>query len=148
MNRFTSLGFDSHEAMMLQDAYDAVTKADMWDYLKKPTTPGKDGFMFSPAIELAAINAEMVFDGHSGASYAWTMRQMETIAKAGWDSYAKSITSKRAMEALRVEEANLKRKSDQPGLPTYGSVCSCRAAQGYTTGWCGVAGGGVPACDH
>jgi hypothetical protein len=143
MNRFTSLGFDSHEAMMLQDAYDAVTKADMWDYLKKPTTPGKDGFMFSPAIELAAINAEMVFDGHSGASYAWTMRQMETIAKTGWDSYAKSITSKRAMEALRVEEATLKRQADRTGRP-----CGCRAAQGYTTGWCGVAGGGVPACDH
>lgn len=26
--------------------------------------------------------------------------------------------------------------------------CGCRVARGYTSGWCGVAGGGVPACDH
>ena len=29
-----------------------------------------------------------------------------------------------------------------------GSVCPCRAAKGHVEGWCGVAGGGVPACDH
>ena len=28
------------------------------------------------------------------------------------------------------------------------SVCSCRKASGFTSGWCGVAGFGVPACDH
>jgi len=27
-------------------------------------------------------------------------------------------------------------------------ACSCRVKQGFATGWCGVAGGGVPACDH
>eukprot|EP00047_Mylnosiga_fluctuans_P017472 m.61617 g.61617 ORF g.61617 m.61617 type:complete len:135 (+) comp7095_c0_seq1:88-492(+) len=27
-------------------------------------------------------------------------------------------------------------------------ACMCRREQGYTEGWCGVAGGGVPACDH
>jgi hypothetical protein len=27
-------------------------------------------------------------------------------------------------------------------------ACSCRKKQGFSTGWCGVAGGGVPACDH
>jgi hypothetical protein len=26
--------------------------------------------------------------------------------------------------------------------------CSCRKKAGFTSGWCGVAGGGVPACDH
>lgn len=148
MNRFTPLGFDSHEALMLQDAYDAVTKSDMWDYLRLPSTPGKDGFMFSNAIELAAINAEMVFDGHSGASYAWVMRQMEMIAKRGWESYVTSVSVKRATEALAHEDASQKRQADRTGLPTYGSACPCRVAQGYTSGWCGVAGGGVPACDH
>ena len=29
-----------------------------------------------------------------------------------------------------------------------GSPCPCRAAKGYAHGWCGVAGGGVPGCDH
>jgi hypothetical protein len=26
--------------------------------------------------------------------------------------------------------------------------CMCREAKGLTSGWCGVAGGGVPGCDH
>ena len=26
--------------------------------------------------------------------------------------------------------------------------CPCREAKGLTSGWCGVAGGGVPGCDH
>jgi hypothetical protein len=28
------------------------------------------------------------------------------------------------------------------------SACACRKAKGYSKGWCGIAGGGVPACDH
>ena len=28
------------------------------------------------------------------------------------------------------------------------SACLCRQQKGFTSGWCGVAGGGVPACDH
>lgn len=147
MNKFTPLGFDSHTAMILQDAYDAVTKADMWEYLALPTTPGKDGFMFSPAIELAAINAEMVYDGHSGASYAWTMRQMESIAKRGWTAYVNDTRGAIAMKQLRIEEKLALERSER-AMPMQSSVCGCRLAKGYTSGWCGVAGGGVPACDH
>lgn len=28
------------------------------------------------------------------------------------------------------------------------TACPCRKANGFAFGWCGVAGGGVPACDH
>jgi len=34
----------------------------------------------------------MKYYGHSGVSYAWTMRQMEYIAKNGWDAFAKLRT--------------------------------------------------------
>ena len=27
-------------------------------------------------------------------------------------------------------------------------ACPCRYRRGFTRGWCGVAGGGVPGCDH
>jgi hypothetical protein len=140
MEKFTALGFDAHEAMLLADAFAAVTAADMWEYLRLPTTPGKDGFMFSPSIELAAINAEMTYQGHSGASYAWVLRQMEAIAKGGWEPYANRIRTVKSTEQLRHEE-NLSRIRSQ-------RACPCRAEKGLTTGWCGVAGGGVPACDH
>jgi len=140
MNRFTPLGFDTHEARMLQDAYDAVTKADMWEYLKLPSTPGKEGFMFNTDIELATINLEMTYTGHSGASHAWVMRQMEAIAKKGWETYANGVREQRAMKQLRSEETAARERSN--------TACPCRRAQGYTSGWCGVAGGGVPGCDH
>ena len=140
MAQFLALGFDDHQARMLADAYAAVDKADLWDYLRLPSTPGKDGFMFSSAIELAMINAHMTYGGHSGASYAWTMRQMEAIAKEGWDVYANRIQMTRVMEQRRHEEEVAKIRAER--------ACPCRAAAGHTSGWCGVAGGGVPACDH
>ena len=139
MEKFTALGFSTREATMLADAEAAITAADMWEYLRLPSTPGKDGFMFSPAIELAAINAEMKVE-HSGASYAWTMRQMEAIAKGGWTLYANRIRTVKASQQLRHEEEIAKIRSER--------ACGCRQEKGFTSGWCGVAGGGVPACDH
>ena len=140
MERYTSLGYTEHEATMLADAFEAVTKADMWEYLRLPSTPGKDGFMFNPAIELAAINSEMTYTGHSGGSYAWTLRQMEAIAKGGWEAYANRIRMVKATEQLRHEEEMTRIRAQR--------ACPCRAQKGHTSGWCGVAGGGVPACDH
>ncbi len=140
MERFTDLGFTTHEAMMLNDAYDAITKAEMWEYMRLPSTPGKDGFMFCTDIELAHINAAMTYQGHSGASYAWTMRQMEAIAKGGWQEFGNRIRFVRSMRGPRHEEALSKIRTPP--------ACACRAAKGFTTGWCGVAGGGVPGCDH
>ena len=34
------------------------------------------------------------------------------------------------------------------GPTVVNSACFCRREKGFTEGWCGVAGGGVPACDH
>lgn len=104
MEKFTALGFDEHEAHMLNDAYTAITKADMWEYLRLPSTPGPEGFMFSPAIELAVINAEMTYQGHTGATYAWTMRQMESIAKGSWEGWATRMRYLKSMKQLRREE--------------------------------------------
>lgn len=140
MEKFTSIGFTEHEAVMLADAHQAVTQTELWDYLRHPSTPGPDGFMLSSAIELAMINAAMTFQGHSGASYAWTMRQMEAIAKGGWEPYANRIRMVKATQQLRHEENLARIRAER--------ACPCRAEKGLTSGWCGVAGGGVPACDH
>ena len=115
---------------MLKDAYEAITKADMWDYMCLKSTPGPDGFMFSSAIELAIVNAEMTYRSHTGASYAWTMRIMQDIARNGWSIH------------------QLRKWAKEVRNPNRGYACGCRIAKGYTFGWCGVAGGGVPACDH
>jgi len=140
MERFTNLGFSTSDATMLADAYEAVSRANLWDYLARPSTPGPDGFMLASDFELSAIAARMMFKGHSGASYAWTLRQMEYIAKGGWDAYANRIRAQKANEQLRHEEAMAKIRAER--------ACPCRTENGFTSGWCGVAGGGVPACDH
>ena len=140
MERFTTLGFSTSDATMLADAYEAVSRADLWDYLARPSTPGPDGFMLASDFELSAISARMMFKGHSGASYAWTLRQMEYIAKGGWEAYAARVQAHKAQEALRHEEELMRVRASRP--------CPCWAAKGHTTGWCGVAGGGVPACEH
>jgi hypothetical protein len=132
MNQFARGDFsflrDKDERLMLEDAFQAVSKAEAWTLLKEPSMPGEGGFMFGkhPAIE--AISSSMKYEGHSGASYAMTMRQMEFIAKNGWESYLTQTAGK------QVAPKN--------------TACPCRAAQGYISGWCGVAGGGVPGCDH
>ena len=140
MQRFTDLGFSTSDATMLADAYEAVTAADLWEYLARPSTPGPDGFMLASDIELTAISSRMMFKGHSGASYAWTLRQMEYIAKGGWEPYANRIRMVKANEQLRHEEEMARIRSRR--------ACPCRAEKGLASGWCGVAGGGVPACDH
>ena len=121
MEKFTALGFETHEVTMLADAYEAVTKADMWEYLRLPSTPGKDGFMFNSAIELAAISAEMTYQGHSGASYAWTLRQMEAIAKGGWTAWANRLRTVKAAQQLRHEENLARIRSERAGVHSHSS---------------------------
>ena len=91
---FKALGIDDFECTMLDDAFKAVTAANMWDFLARPDVPGKDGFMFSSWAEMKEIEKEMKYEGHSGSSYGWTMRQMEFIAKQGWDAYAEKFGKK------------------------------------------------------
>jgi hypothetical protein len=127
MDTFMELGYSPDDSIMLADAYDAITKADLWDYMRKPSTPGKDGFMFCTDAELVVLSHFMKYDKHSGASYGWTMRVMEDIAKSGMDGHKKRIIAKRLDDR---------------------TLCPCRAEKELTRGWCGNAGGGVPACDH
>jgi hypothetical protein len=92
---------------MLIDAFKAVDSTPGgWAILKRPDVPGPNGFMFSefkdPLVKetMETINKKMDC-GHSGASYGWTMRNMESIAKKGWEVYMlewRLSTLKKALE--------------------------------------------------
>ena len=50
------------------------------------------------------------------------------------------------MMAARVNQIAQKIEEDEQ--TDNNTACGCRREKGFTSGWCGVAGFGVPACDH
>ena len=116
--------YDTYEATMIQDAYETITLLELWNWFRDFEPHPNDGFMFTADMNIAMIGSSLKYQGHSGASFAITMRTVHDIAKNGWENHKNAVIQKR------------------------GPACSCRREQGKLVGWCGVAGGGVPACDH
>jgi len=116
--------YETHDAEMLGDVYETIKLMGLWDWFREFEPHANEGFMFSPDLELATISGALKYQGHSGASFGWTMRVVHDIAKNGWDHHCRNM------------------------IQTRGAACSCRRARGKIVGWCGNAGGGVPACDH
>jgi hypothetical protein len=152
--------FGDNEKKMVQAGIDAVTGAEMWDWMKIYEPEESKGFMFSDHPNLDKINSRMhkLYDGHSGSSYGWTMRQLEYIAKNGFDAYVDMMNGgpRPSRAATPVPEVPVVEIPDGPpghnrantGGAMSRHVCMCRDRQGLTEGWCGVASGGVPACEH
>lgn len=89
---FASLPLGEHEKKILTDAYAAVSVTPGgWDFLRTFVPASTEGFMFSRHPILTDISQNMSYDGHSGASYGWVMRNMEAIAKKGWDAYIRGL---------------------------------------------------------
>ena len=69
---------------MIKDGITAIiqtsqeTGIDIWAYLKTYTPEANKGFMFSDDAMIGKIGQYMKV-GHSGSSYAWTMRQLQRI---------------------------------------------------------------------
>ena len=133
--------YPAHACAMLTDAHRAITTCNLWDWIQTYEPEEGRGFMFSRHPNLERINAAMLYTDHSGSSYGWTMRVMESIAKKGWDAHKSEV--RRVQSDRKLQEW----AEAQPRKPV-GNPCPCRAAKGFADGWCGVAGGGVPACDH
>jgi hypothetical protein len=112
---------DSHSQSMLIDAFKAVDSTrGGWAILKQPDVPGPNGFMFSefkdPLVRdtMETINKKMD-GGHSGASYGWTMRNMESIAKKGWEVYMlewRLSTLKKALENRLISSIDVRNLYD------------------------------------
>jgi hypothetical protein len=78
---------DEHDRFMLKNAHQAITAAEAWDFMR---TFSDQSFMFSSSPIVSDIMkkmSELGYDGHSGCSFGWTMRQMEFIAKNGKEVY-------------------------------------------------------------
>ena len=77
---------DDNDKEMLQNAWTAINQLDLWEYMKRPT----DSYMMSSDAEINIITKKMEelgYNGHSGYSFGWTMRQMQHIAQHGEDDF-------------------------------------------------------------
>lgn len=81
------------DKVMFSDAYNAIDSVKGgWDFMKYDE-PGEGGYMFGKsknrklreAVDDAITKADSM--GHSGGSYAMTMRNMQYIAKHGWTKF-------------------------------------------------------------
>ena len=80
---------------MIKEAAEAVTKLDLWGFYSTFTPAEGKGFMWDNP-HMNAIMNEIERNGgtgHSGASFAFTMYQIESIAKNGLDGYKKLYLS-------------------------------------------------------
>ena len=81
------------------DGIEAVIKTTnqrescMWTYLRDNPPSDLTGYMFSNNPEFGAIMNNMQV-GHSGGSYAWTMRNLQYIAFNGLDEYIAACSPK------------------------------------------------------
>ena len=94
MTRFDFIT-ESSMRICLQDAYDAVTELDLWDYLKQNEFESFTYYHKRPDREVHdALLTKADRSGlHSGASYGITMRNMEHIAKHGFDAWKKALNN-------------------------------------------------------
>jgi len=80
---------DLQNRAFLVSAFKAITKCELWPWFND--FDSSDNFMFSSCLEIDLLRAELSKDRvngyHSGASYGFVLRQMEYIAKNGYEKY-------------------------------------------------------------
>ena len=67
---------------MIENAYRAVNQLELWHFMKKDC----ESYMMTSSPEINKIANKMIelgYDGHSGFTFGWTMRQIQSIAKQG-----------------------------------------------------------------
>ncbi len=111
MNKYLKL-YPKLDATMLEDADAAITTCGLWEWMSTYNPTAGEGFMFSNHPNLDKISQAMKYEGHSGASYGWTMRTMQQVARLGWDKFAEVVSA-----------------NEPP--------CQCRRRSGCWAGWCG-----------
>lgn len=90
-----------YEAMLLEDMDKALTECDLWDWLRAFEPNKAEGFMFTKHPNLERIREKMRFaNEHTPTSFAWCLRNIQSITRNGWESYKNQILAIRA--AVRI----------------------------------------------
>ena len=85
---------DTSMREFLKSAHRAISLCELWDWMRIYIPPPNTGFMYSKSPELDRLKQQMRKDdinqNHSGSSYGFIMREMEHIAKNGYENYKKN----------------------------------------------------------
>lgn len=103
--------YSTFEVPLLEDAYLAVNAAGMMDWIASYTPEEGRGFMLGSHPNQHLINAHLKFAGHSGASYGWTMRVIQDIARRGWEEHRNHVRQIRAVSKLELWASTLRKRS-------------------------------------
>ena len=71
----------------LLDMADTITRLELWEWLKNYTPDEGSGFMYSRHTNITKISNGLENNDHSGATFAYCLRCMESIAKNGFDGF-------------------------------------------------------------
>ena len=75
---------------MLKEMADTVDRLQLWDWFRNEDPPGGSGYMFWGHENVSLINCNLPNNEHSGATFGFAMRCMQSIAKNGFDEWKKS----------------------------------------------------------
>jgi hypothetical protein len=104
---FDGLNLPTWDKQMIQSGFEAVESVEGgWDFLRSYTPPENQGFMFSSSTGKRQEIDDAIskrYPGHSGASYGCTMRVLESIAKRGWNTYAKDMLDMHGAPPGKIE---------------------------------------------
>jgi hypothetical protein len=77
------------DAELCDTAYRAVTKCELWGWLKDYYLPNGTSYVMASCMvpELLMLADDLEEDQHSGSTMNWTLFQMHQCARLGWDEY-------------------------------------------------------------
>jgi hypothetical protein len=98
--------YDTDFRSELHAMYEAITELKLWKEVAKD--PGPKGFMFSSEkyIEQIGNHPKVEKCGHSGATHAYAMRQMQQLARDGWSKYYETHTKASIENKQKLNDLN------------------------------------------
>mgnify|MGYP003685492397 CR=1 FL=1 len=73
----------------LLDMAKTTTRLKLWNWFKNESPPKNEGYQFWDDENINKISDGLENNNHSGATFGYCMRQIQFIAKNGFDEYNK-----------------------------------------------------------
>ena len=71
-----------------------VTELDLWDWFRTENPPNETGYSWWGHPNINLISSKLSPNPHSGATFAYCMRCMQSIAKSGFNTWSNEMKNK------------------------------------------------------